>query len=236
MALFLPQEYDELFEEANEDGEVHDRDDTVAALIDWADSGTVVYGTQGGAEDASYEMLRDPYTRKNASYDSLEEIMLVNGVDDDFWAAFVDPEPEHPEARALTVWGSGKINVNTADPLVLMSIICAFSRDPSASCDPNNMEQMGQLLRYMMDIKSLLGVPFSNTGKFVRNIGAGAEGVPGVAMNAGEAGRYLTVDSQTFSIYAMGELGHSRKRLHVVIDYRGANAAKGGKILYWREN
>lgn len=236
LALFLPQEYDPLFENQDADGNTYDRDDTVAALIDWADTDSQMFGAQGSSEDGSYEMRKDPYPRKNAPYDSLEEILMVNGVDDDFWAAFVDPEPEHPEARALTVWGSGKINVNTADPLVLMSVICAFARDPSASCDPNNMEQMGQLLRYLLDIKSLLGVPFSNTGKFVRNIRSGAEGVGGVPMNAGEAGKYLTVDSQVFSIYAMGELGRSRKRLHVVLDYRGANAAKGGKVLYWREN
>jgi general secretion pathway protein K len=235
MALFLPAEYDELFEETDEEGALHDRDDTVAALIDWADADTNAFGA-GGAEDASYEMRKNPYSRKNAPYDSLEEIMLVNGVDDDFWTAFVDPEPEHPEARALTVWGSGKINPNTADPLVLMAVMCAFAQDPSTSCDPNNMEQMGQMLRYLMDIKSLLGVPFSNPGKFMSNVGSGAEGLPGIPMDAGEAGQQLTVNSEVFSIYAMGLVGRSRKRLHVVVDYRGPNALSGGKVLYWREN
>lgn len=235
VALFLPSEYDPLFEDSDESGSTWDRDDVAAALIDWADADTNAFGA-GGAEDASYEMLKDPYPRKDAPYESLEEIMLVNGVDDNFWAAFIDPEPEHPEARALTVWGSGKINVNTADPLVLMSVMCAFAQDASVSCDPNNMEQMGQMLRYLMDIKSLLGVPFSNPGKFMRNVGAGAEGVSGVPMNAGEAGQYLTVDSQVFSIYAMGQVGRSRKRIHVVVDYRGAHAMKGGRILYWRDN
>jgi len=235
MALFLPSDYNELFENVDANGSLYDRDDVAAALIDWADQDTNAFGT-GGAEDASYEMLDHPYTRKNAAFDSLEEIMLVNGVDDDFWTAFVDPEPEHPEARALTVWGSGKININTADPLVLMAVMCAFAQDPSASCDPNNMDQMGEMLRYLMDIRSLLGVPFSNTGKFMRNVGAGAEGLPGIPMDAGQAGQYLTVDSEVFSIYAMGEVGQSRKRLHVVVDHRGPNAMKGGKILYWREN
>ena len=235
MALFLPTEYDELFEDQDEQGNTMDRDDVAGALIDWADPDTNVFGA-GGAEDASYEMLDDPYPRKNAAYDTLEEILMVNGVDDDFWAAFVDPEPEHPEARALTVWGSGKINVNTADPLVLMSVMCAFSQDSSVMCDPNNMEQMGEMLRYLMDIKSLMGVPFSNPGKFLRNVGQGAEGLPGMPMNAGAAGQHLTVDSQVFSIYAFGQVGRSRKRLHVVVDYRGAHAMKGGKIVYWREN
>lgn len=235
MALFLPSDFDELFEDQDEQGNTYDRDDVTAALIDWADVDTNTFGA-GGAEDASYEMLGEPFPRKNAAYDTLEEIMLVNGVDDDFWTAFVDPEPEHPEARAVTVWGSGKINVNTADPLVLMAVMCAFAREPTASCDPNNMEQMGQMLRYLMDIKSLLGVPFSNPGKFMRNVGQGTEGLPGIPMNPGQAGQQLTVDSQVFSIYAMGSVGRSRKRLHVVVDYRGANAMKGGKVLYWREN
>ncbi len=235
LALFLPADYNHMFEDQDSEGDFEDRDDVAAALIDWADSDTNAFGTEGG-EDGSYEMGEDPYPRKNAAYDSLEEIMLVKGVDDDFWAAFLDPEPEHPEARAITIWGSGKINPNTADPLVLMSVICAFATDPGVSCDPNNMDQMGQLLRYLMDIKSLMGVPFSNPGKFVRNIGTGAEGIPGVDMNGAEAGNYLTVDSEVFSIYAMGTVGRSRKRLHVVLDMRGPNAMKGGKVLYWRDN
>ena len=235
LALFLPADYDPLFEDQDSEGDFADRDDVAAALVDWADTDTSTFGTEG-VEDGSYEMGDDPYPRKNAAYDSLDELMLVMGVDDDFWAAFVDPEPEHPEARALTVWGSGKINPNTADPLVLMSVICAFATDPTVSCDPNNMDQMGQLLRYLMDIKSLLGVPFSNPGKFVRNIGSGAEGIPGVGMDGGAAGNYLTVDSEVFSIYSMGTVGRSRKRLHVVLDMRSPWSMKGGKVLYWRDN
>ena len=44
---------------------------------------------------------------KNAPYDSLEELHMVRGVSDDFWRTIVDPEPNNPRKRHLTVWGQG---------------------------------------------------------------------------------------------------------------------------------
>jgi general secretion pathway protein K len=234
MALFQPAVYDPIFEEAGGEEGPMTREDMIAALIDRADTDEVVYGSQGYPEASTYELDPGAEELKNAPYDTLEELHLVKGVTDDFWTAFVDPEPEHPQARALTVWGSGKINVNTADTMVLYAVLCSLSADPVQTCSPDNMQNLFSLIQYMVDVRSLLGVPFANTGRFVQNMGAGIEDIPGVNLNRDEVNKYLTVDSTVFSIYATGEVGKSKKHIWAVVDTRGANAINGGTVLYWK--
>ena len=86
-------------------------------------------------EDAYYQLLQKAYFRKNAPYDSLEELHMVRGVSDDFWTTFVNPDPTNPKKRVLTVWGQGAVNVNTANPLTLLGLICSAARPapPSAA-------------------------------------------------------------------------------------------------------
>lgn len=233
-ALFLPPVYDPLFEEADKEGNRMTREDMIAAIIDYADPDEVVYGTQGFPEANTYEMDKKMKELKNAPFDTIEELHMVKGVTDDFWAAFVDPEPEHPQARTLTAWGSGKINVNTADPMVLYAVLCSLSANPAEACTPEKMQDIFMLIQYMVDVRSLLGVPFANTGRFLQNVGQGVQSIPGIAMNRDEVHKYLTVDSLVFSIYATAEVGKSKKRIWAVVDTRGANAINGGNVLYWK--
>jgi general secretion pathway protein K len=233
-ALFQPSLYDPLFEEANEEGERMTREDIIAAIIDYADVDEIVYGTSGFPEANTYETDDNAGELKNAPYDTIEELHRVKGINDDFWAAFVDPEPDHPKARSITVWGSGKINVNTADPMVLYAILCSLSSNPVETCAPENLQNLFTLIQYMVDVRSLLGVPFANTGRFLQNVGSGVQDIPGVSMNRDDVNKYLTVDSQVFSIYATAQVGKSKKRIWTVVDTRGANSMNGGTVLYWK--
>jgi general secretion pathway protein K len=233
-ALFQPSLYDPLFEEANEEGERMTREDIIAAIIDYADVDEIVYGTSGFPEANTYETDDNAGELKNAPYDTIEELHRVKGINDDFWAAFVDPEPDHPQARSITVWGSGKINVNTADPMVLYAILCSLSSNPVETCAPENLQNLFTLIQYMVDVRSLLGVPFANTGRFLQNVGSGVQDIPGVSMNRDDVNKYLTVDSQVFSIYATAQVGKSKKRIWTVVDTRGANSMNGGTVLYWK--
>lgn len=49
-----------------------------AAIIDWRDANTEV--SEGGAEDETYLRLNPPYRCKNAPFDSIEELRLVQGM------------------------------------------------------------------------------------------------------------------------------------------------------------
>lgn len=70
-------------------------------------------------------MLKYPYERKNAAFDSLEELHRVRGISDDFWATFVDPDPDDAKSRIVTVWGSDKLNVNTSNAVATLAAVCA---------------------------------------------------------------------------------------------------------------
>jgi hypothetical protein len=77
---------------------------------------------------------------------------------------------------------------------------------------------------------------FSSTRQFTQLVSEGVEGiVPGVALNDREATRNLSVESQVFSIYAIGEVGRVRRTIHTVI-HTGLSPNEGGAVLYWRED
>jgi len=201
--LIAPIEYEELFTREGADGKITTRDQLVAAAIDWADTNDQMYqraGASRGAEDNEYMSLPRPYARKDCPYDSLEELRRVRGVGEDFWSTFVDPVPEDPDARTLTVWGQGKINVNDAPSRVLAAIVCALAMDQRA-CDPRNF---GRVLLLIDAIKERGGGRFGSPGHFARAVGQGTEDVPGIPIDGGLADKWLTTVGKVFSLYIEG--------------------------------
>jgi hypothetical protein len=85
--------------------------DLAAAIIDWRDANDDVL--TGGAEGGYYRALREPYVCRNGDFQSLHELRLVRGVDDALYARLVPH---------LTVYGTGKVNINGAGPLVLRAV------------------------------------------------------------------------------------------------------------------
>ena len=134
LGLIGPPQYDRLFEGRDAEGNYNERPTVCSAIIDWTDTDTTndsclstsqAQSTEGGAEDSFYQMLKRPYERKNAAFDSLEELHRVRGVSDDFWATFVDPDPDDAKSRIVTVWGSDKLNVNTSNAVATLAAVCA---------------------------------------------------------------------------------------------------------------
>jgi general secretion pathway protein K len=110
LTRFLSSEEFDLDEETVED--------LVDALKDWMDPDDEV--TNFGAENSFYQTLDKPYACKNAPVDSLEELLLVRGISREL---FYGTEERPGIADYLTTQGSdGKININTAHPLVLRSL------------------------------------------------------------------------------------------------------------------
>lgn len=127
-----PTRFDPLFDKVDAQGRMTSRIDVIANITDWWDgdqtrhtydvaTGTVV--PSGGEDSDFYRSRRNPYEAKNAPFDSLEELRLVEGIDDDFWATFVEPS-EDPRDRQLTIYGSGRLNPNQAPPELLHYQIC----------------------------------------------------------------------------------------------------------------
>ena len=136
--------YDSLFNGMDPDGQLTTRLDVVSAVIDWWDEdeqrttfdpGAATVNSSG-REDDIYSRLPEPYRVKNAPYDSLDELRLVRGFTDDFWATFVEPDPEDPRTRQVTVYGSGAVNPNESRAEVLWSRVCSFVSNQPLCADP----------------------------------------------------------------------------------------------------
>jgi general secretion pathway protein K len=92
-------------------------DNLIDAIKDWIDSDNEA--TKFGAESSYYQTLERPYACKNAPLDFLEELLLVRGITKEL---FYGTRENPGLSNYLSTRGEGKININTADPLVLRSL------------------------------------------------------------------------------------------------------------------
>ena len=92
-------------------------EDILDAIKDWIDKDNEP--TKFGAEDSYYQALDHPYSCRNAPLESLEELLLIKGITREL---FYGTDENPGISDYLAVHGDGKININTADPLVLASL------------------------------------------------------------------------------------------------------------------
>jgi general secretion pathway protein K len=192
----------------NEQGGTMSAEDIAYAIADWVDADEVRL-SDGGFEDEYYNMLEDPYSSKNGPFDSVAELQLVAGIDDDLYGAIKD---------AVTVYpfeGGGAINPNTAPPIVLASI--RVKENPaSENPEPLSVEQVGTIL----DARAK-GIAIENDQdlKDLLDLDAGAVFTPS-----------LVYGSNVFGIDAVASVRGTLSRLHAVVDRGGGTP----KVLYWR--
>lgn len=242
IGLLAGPQYDPLFEGRDRDGQFSDRQTICSALIDWVDPDQDAYvcdphsgsAQQAGAEDSFYQLLKTPYVRKNAAFDSLEEVRLVRGVGDDFWSTFIDPDPDNPDKRVVTVWGQGQINVNTANGQTILAVVCGAAVPGSPLCtDP---AEAAKFLGAMTMVKGFTaGAPLFGTPKaflsaikgrgMFGSVLAALEMKPVALLSESELLKAVTTQSKVFSVYATGVVKagkrETRVRVHAVVDYRG---------------
>jgi general secretion pathway protein K len=245
MGLIGGPQYDPLFDRRSESGEYSTRLDTCAAIIDWVDPNqdtanceATAQNMASGPEDSYYSNLPDPYQRKNAPFDSLEELRMVRGVGDDFWATFIEPDPSDPGKRPVSIWSQGKININSTNPLTLLSYICSQAQPGTPLCNDPTGVKPAALLSTMSLLQGMFaGIPIFRSGKQL--YGARQGKPPFGEMLLGAAGlepiqfiseqeftKGLSIESKVFSIYAEGHVRQARRETHVhltaVVDFRKA--------------
>lgn len=175
LALIGSPQFSPMFEGRDADDQYTDRRTVCQAIIDWVDPDqdqalcdpTSQTAQQTGSEDSFYQLLKKPYQRKNAAFDSLEELHRVRGVSDDFWSTFIDPDPDNPDKRIVTVWGQGAVNVNTANPQTLLALVCQASNNLAKMCIDGDQAQ--KFIMALTMVKSFMpGLPmFKNPQEFV---------------------------------------------------------------------
>jgi len=86
-------------------------DGIASCIIDWRDNDSL--SLPNGAEDKYYRGLRYPYECKDAAFQSIEELQYVKGMSAE---VFLKIKPY------ITVYGSGKLNINTAYRMTLRAV------------------------------------------------------------------------------------------------------------------
>jgi general secretion pathway protein K len=236
---------DTLFSQRDADGQFSDRSAICSAIIDWADpnqdqsvcDATSVTAQAAAPEDSFYSLLNRPYERKNAAFDSLEELRRVRGMSEDFWATFVDPDPDNPDKRVVSVWGQGTVNVNTANPQIILALICnpnTGAAEAPICTDP--AESTKFLMALAMVRGFTAGAPIFGSPKVFASALKG-KGMFGSIMamlpmepiqlkSEAEFLKAISTESKVFSIYATGYVRAGKRetktRVHAVVDFRGA--------------
>lgn len=81
------------------------------SIVDWRDTDDTK--RESGAENGYYQSLSSPYPCKNNKFDILEELILVKGMRPEIFQGIRD---------FITIYGDGRVNINTASYPVLHSL------------------------------------------------------------------------------------------------------------------
>lgn len=265
-ALMSPTLYDPLFEEEKADGQYYARTDIVRAMADYIDDDRsrfdlIKLRAGSAAENDRYGELFDPYLPRNARLDSVEELHLVAGIDDDWMAAF---------GSELTIYGACKVNLNfaSAEQMALVIRHAVSATDKWKTEGENFMLKTMPLANYVVDMreynlfekledfKDLVAKPdqFVNPLLALGQPGGASQQLPripeGIEVRA-EAGTNEEGDSwnglkdvatvapeRIYRIEVTTNVGAVNKRYQAVYDMQYARAQSQGKgaWLYVRED
>ena len=181
----------------------------IASLINWTDApleGVQNDQDSAGANGAFYASLNPPYTIKDGPLDTLQEIRMIDGMDDEFYNKIKDYVTVYPQDK--------KINFSTASRVVLMAAIkgAAVSTLPNHQ---NSVEVDDDMAGQLADaiIESRKDDPVV-TQKTVRDLARDADmaeissGIVGVALGSGE--------SEIFTVRAVGSLGEENPTIRII--------------------
>ncbi len=184
----------------------------VPSLADWLDPDddvTVLPFVQrenDGAERDYYSTLAQPYGCRNGPPDTLDELQLVRGVTADAFAPSAEQgEEAGPGLREfVTIYGSGKVDVNYAPALVLASL-------------SERMEL--ELARAIVDAR--FQQPFENI-EDLRTVG----GVSREVLDALRPQLTVRPEVRYFEVTATGSAGGAARTLRAVLRVEGARAVE----------
>jgi len=186
-----------------------------ASIVDFRDSDSTLSIPQGSAEDSYYKHLSEPYDCKDASFEVLDEILLVRGMNNDIFDRIKD---------FITIYGESKaVNINTASREVLYAIglgkstidkIIAYREGQDKemfTLDDNIFISSGSVISQLSQKYALSPDEVTNLSNII------AQG-------------FIRTSSSYFSVISYAELDYSSvtENISCVIDRKG-------NIVFWRE-
>lgn len=186
--------------------------DLISNIVDWVDVDNVVASGKGGYEDDFYNRLDSPYLAKNAPFDTIEELRLVEGWQDDVYERYADK---------LTIYGSQKVNINCADNEVIKAMIQA---------NVPRLLSKDELDRVMEELANYRMVTSFNKTTDACTYFQGA--IPDLDKNS--FCKNLTTSTKVFTVNSTGIVGDTTVTVTAVLNYDTTTGSKEGKFLYWR--
>jgi len=180
------------------------------SIVDWRDLDSFQSDPSYGAEDDYYDSLNLPYEAKDAPFEVLQELLLVRGMNPEIFELVKDK---------ITIYGEGKVNINTATKEVLMAL----------GLDEKTAEAV---LVYRAGIDREIGTeddrafvsPAAVSADLSKVLSLGAAGAG--LTNAVTAG-LLTTASNHFQIQSIAQARGHQMILTAVVN------REEGKILFW---
>ena len=173
----------------------------IDAIKDWIDADNET--TRFGAEDAYYQVLEKPYPCKNAPIEFLEELLFVRGITKEL---FYGSGKKPGISQYFSHHGNGKININTADLLIVRSL-----------SDDIDQERAEDMVAYRENEENDL-----SDFKWYKN-------VPGMA-DVSIPDSLLTTSSTYFEITSEGFKGSMSKKIEATMERK----EKTLQILSWK--
>ena len=186
-----------------------DRWSLIGNLADWTDIDNIRL-FDGGGEDSLYNRMEThPYLPKNAPFDTLDEIRLIEGWHrDEVWEKF---------GKNVTVYGKGKINVNTAECDVIWGLLKSYVQPPPSD---------DQAYRILLAMQEQMAVSKFTDGNqfvsFVQNQGFQVDT---------RLASMIATESRVFRVVSTGKVQDASVTIEAVIDYTSSQV---GRIVYWR--
>lgn len=185
-----------------------------ASIVDWRDADSLVSIPVGSAEDIDYRNLSVPYEARDQDFEVLDELLLVNGMNQDIFEKIKD---------YVTIYGGGTVNINTASRPVLL----ALGLDEAIVDDVIFFRSGEDGVIATID-DNIFDLPANIIPKFsqVYPLSAGQ-----LTIFSAVVEQSLTTSSKNFMIKAVAKLDNKKDTVKVdcVTD-------RTGKILYWRES
>jgi type II secretory pathway component PulK len=199
--------------------EQSDADVIADSILDWIDGNDL--HRLNGAESDYYESLSPPYRAKNGPLDRIEELLLVRGVTPEIFrgqAAGDQPETAVPGLpEVLTANPTGRVNVNTAGPIVLEAWLGLDDRQTLLAVERRT------------GIDGMAGteddLPFRTINEFA-DLVAGAD--PALRQRITQQ---ATVASSYFTVRSTGTVGGVQRTVTALLRLQGATVS----ITSWRE-
>ena len=225
-------ELKELFRFLDIDSAKSDR--FISSLINWTDApleGAPNDQDSSGANGDFYASLENPYRIKDGPLDSLQEIRMIDGMDEEFLNKIKDYVTVYPPDK--------KINFSTAPKVVLMAAIKGSAvstiegqENPSENeVDDDVAEQIADEIIASREDDPIISQ--RRAREVARNVDPTAQisaGLVGVAHGSGQ--------SEVFSVTAVGSLGEenpTKRIIEAVLKKERRNRDEVVKILTWKE-